>query len=152
MLTLTVQNILPQSRLGHAGWYHRQHGRGISSGLDFIVLDGRPFWSTRHPFRGLHYLGDRFYFDVCCTEYRDVDCFASCERLRCGNAHESRVDRPESSLSDCILSPYSSPILIAEIALPKDRGRLLSLQQWMITWGVCSSSNPLGLENAANKP
>jgi hypothetical protein len=31
----------------------------------------------------------------------------------------------------------SSPILIAEISLPQQRGRLLSLQQWMITWGVC---------------
>lgn len=28
------------------------------------------------------------------------------------------------------------PILIAEISLPHQRGRLLSLQQWMITWGV----------------
>lgn len=30
----------------------------------------------------------------------------------------------------------NSPILIAEISLPHQRGRLLSLQQWMITWGV----------------
>jgi len=30
------------------------------------------------------------------------------------------------------------PILIAEISLPHQRGRLLSLQQWMITWGVGS--------------
>ncbi|KAJ5964064.1 Major facilitator superfamily domain general substrate transporter [Penicillium vulpinum] len=28
------------------------------------------------------------------------------------------------------------PILIAEISLPQQRGRLLSLQQWMITWGI----------------
>ncbi|KAJ5212412.1 uncharacterized protein N7498_004058 [Penicillium cinerascens] len=28
------------------------------------------------------------------------------------------------------------PILIAEISLPHQRGRLLSLQQWMITWGI----------------
>ncbi|KAJ5684533.1 uncharacterized protein N7477_000878 [Penicillium maclennaniae] len=28
------------------------------------------------------------------------------------------------------------PILIAEISLPHQRGRLLSLQQWMITWGM----------------
>jgi hypothetical protein len=34
--------------------------------------------------------------------------------------------------------PFSiRPILIAEISLPRQRGRLLSLQQWMITWGVC---------------
>lgn len=29
------------------------------------------------------------------------------------------------------------PILIAEISLPHQRGRLISFQQWMITWGVC---------------
>ncbi|KAL1989240.1 hypothetical protein VTN96DRAFT_2 [Rasamsonia emersonii] len=28
------------------------------------------------------------------------------------------------------------PILIAEISLPRSRGRLISFQQWMITWGV----------------
>lgn len=32
------------------------------------------------------------------------------------------------------------PILIAEISLPHQRGRLLSLQQWMITWEVNSAS------------
>jgi hypothetical protein len=32
---------------------------------------------------------------------------------------------------------FSRPILIAEISLPHQRGRLISLQQWMITWGVC---------------
>lgn len=34
------------------------------------------------------------------------------------------------------LTRSHSPILIAEISLPHQRGRLLSLQQWMITWGV----------------
>lgn len=30
-----------------------------------------------------------------------------------------------------------SPIYIAEMSPPHRRGRLISLQQWMITWGVC---------------
>ena len=34
------------------------------------------------------------------------------------------------------------PILIAEISTPSLRGRLLSLQQWMITWGVCHHHIP----------
>ena len=29
------------------------------------------------------------------------------------------------------------PVLIAELSLPRLRGRLISIQQWMITWGVC---------------
>ena len=28
------------------------------------------------------------------------------------------------------------PIYIAEISTPKLRGRLISIQQWMITWGI----------------
>ncbi|KAI5465259.1 sugar transporter family protein [Mariannaea sp. PMI_226] len=28
------------------------------------------------------------------------------------------------------------PILIAELSTPQNRGRLISLQQWMITWGI----------------
>lgn len=29
-----------------------------------------------------------------------------------------------------------SPIYIAEISPPSKRGKLIALQQWMITWGV----------------
>ncbi|KAJ5365264.1 Major facilitator superfamily domain general substrate transporter [Penicillium concentricum] len=38
------------------------------------------------------------------------------------------------------------PILIAEISLPQQRGRLLSLQQWMITWAYASLRLPWGLQ------
>lgn len=45
------------------------------------------------------------------------------------------VSRVINGFSVGILTSQA-PILIAEISLPHQRGRLISLQQWMITWGV----------------